>query len=418
MMSPSPAGAAAAEARPEAAEHRWRALTVLTLAELLGMSAWFAFNAVASQFRAAWHLSADQIGWLNAAVQFGFVFGTAAAAILNLADVLPARTYFAIAALGAALSNLALVLAHGIPGAWLARFLTGMFLAGVYPPGMKMAATWFQKGRGLAIGVVVGGLAIGKGIPYLIHAWAPADARTVLALTTLAALAAGALVLLAYRDGPYPFPRRPFSWRLTASVAQSRGAMLAIGGYLGHMWELYAMWVWVPAYLAASFAARAARGLAVPAAHAPDLISFGVLIAGGAGCVWGGWAAARSSYERVTIVSMLVSGACSLASGLAFGAAPVVVMALVWVWGFFVVSDSAQFSALVTEEAPPHAVGTALTLQTSVGFLLTTLSIQLLPALAGPFGWRWTFAALAAGPAIGIALMRVLARERTSARAR
>jgi MFS family permease len=406
--------AAEHDARMAADHGRWRAIAVLTLAELLGMSAWFAFNAVAPQFRAAWHLSAPQVGWLNAAVQLGFVFGTATAALLNLADVLPVRRYFATAATGAAIANLALLLAHGMVSGWLARFFTGVFLAGVYPPSMKMAATWFQKGRGLAIGIVVGGLSIGKGLPYLIHALPSADARSVLAVTSLAALGAGALVLLGYRDGPFPFPRRPFSWRLAASVAHSRGALLAIGGYLGHMWELYAMWVWVPAYLAASFAARAAHGLPAAGAHADDLVSFGVLIAGGAGCVWGGWAAARSSYERVTIVSMIASGACALATGLAFGGAPAVVAALVWVWGFFVVSDSAQFSALVTEESPPHAVGTALTLQTSVGFLLTIGSIQLLPVLAGAFSWRWAFAALAIGPAIGVALMRTLARERAA----
>ncbi|MGH7743042.1 MAG: MFS transporter, partial [Candidatus Eiseniibacteriota bacterium] len=274
--------------------HRWRAIAILTLAELLGMSAWFAFNAVAPQFRAEWHLSGSQVGWLNAAVQLGFVFGTAAAAFFNLADVLPARGYFACAALGAALANFALVFAHDIPAGWLARFFTGVFLAGVYPPGMKMAATWFQKGRGLAIGVVVGGLAIGKGLPYLIHAWGSANPRGVLGLTSLAALLAGALVLAAYRDGPYPFPRRPFSWHLAAAVWRSRRSMLAIGGYLGHMWELYAMWVWVPAYLAASFAAH---GAMAAGSQTGDLVSFGVLIAGGAGCVWGGWAAARIGYE-------------------------------------------------------------------------------------------------------------------------
>ena len=382
-------------------------LAVLSLAELLGMSAWFAVNAIAPQLRALWQLGAPQVAWLSTAVQLGFVAGTAVAAILNLADVIPARPYFTISAALAGLANAALLITPGFAPALIARGLTGFFLAGVYPPVMKMAATWFKRGRGLAIGTVVGALCVGKGLPYLIHALPGAGLKPVVIGTSLAAALAAALVAAVYHDGPFPFPRRAFSWHLVGAVVRDRATRLAIGGYLGHMWELYAMWVWLPGFLAASFAARGMPN----AGHLVDWIAFGALLSGGLGCVWGGLAAARSSYEHVVIQAMVASGLCSLGVGLCFGAAWPCVALVAWVWGFFVVADSAQFSALVTEVAPPHAVGTALTLQTSLGFLLTIGSIQLIPALAAAIGWRWAFTMLAAGPVAGIASIAALRRE-------
>ena len=373
-------------------------LLLLSAAELLGMSAWFSASALGPQLRAAWALDPAQVGWLTTIVQLGFVAGTATAALLNLADIVPLRFYFAVAALAAAASNAALLLAPGFAPALLTRFAVGFFLAGVYPPAMKMIATWYKDGRGFAIGTIVGALTVGKATPYLVHELEHAGIAPVVLAASAASACAGLLVLAAYRDGPHAFERRPFSWRLVGTVWHERPVRLAIGGYLGHMWELYAMWTWVAAFFAAG-AGLAGRGA--------DLAAFAAIAVGGVGCVLGGLAADRVGRERLTIWSMAVSGGCALVIGFSAWSAPLAVV-IGLVWGFAVVADSAQFSALVTELAPAHAVGTALTLQTSLGFLLTMASIQLVPHLVGAAGWRWAFVALAAGPAAGIGAMRRL----------
>lgn len=386
---------------------RYRILALLSLAELLGMSLWFAGSAVAGALGTRWGMSPTDTAWVTGVVQLGFVAGTAVAALLNLADLIPARLYFGVSALAAGLANAGVAAAGGSVGGLAGRFLTGFFLAGVYPPAMKMIATWFRNGRGLAIGTIVGALTVGKATPYLVRAIPHATANGVLLAASLAALSAGLLVLAGYRDGPDPFPRRPFSWGLVGVVARHRETRLAIEGYLGHMWELYAVWTWAPAFLAAS--AVAAGTAAGHEAATVSVLSFLTIAAGGAGCVWGGWAAGRWGYARTVNLSMLVSGGISLLIGLLFGAPLWMVGTVAVVWGFFVVADSAQFSAMVTEVAPPHAVGTALTLQTSIGFLLTTATIELVPHLARSTGWRWAFPVLALGPAAGIAAIRRMA---------
>jgi MFS family permease len=399
---------------PDTHPARWRALALLAAAELLGMSLWFAASAVAPQYRALWGLSASAAGWLTTAVQVGFVAGTALSALLNLADVVPARRLFAGAAVAGAAANAGLLAlpaapARAYPLALACRFATGLALAGVYPPAMKMVATWFRARRGLAVGTVVGALTVGKATPYLVGALPGAGVRPVVLTASLAALLAALLVWRGHRDGPYPFPPRPFSWGLAGQIVREPRWRLATGGYLGHMWELYAAWTWLPAFIAASVAARD-PGAGAAGARAASAVSFAVLAVGGLGCVWGGLAADRRGRAWLVSRALAASGACALLIGLTFGRPLWLVAPVALVWGATVIADSAQFSVLVTESVPPHAVGTALTLQTSLGFLLTAASIQLVPPVAAAAGWPWAFPALALGPAAGLWCVRRLTR--------
>ncbi len=388
----------------------WVALAVLSTAVLLGMSVWFAASAVAPIVQARWDLTTTQAGWLTALVQLGFVAGTLTAAVLSLADSVSSRIYFGASALLAASANAALLVVPTFETALVTRFATGVFLAGVYPPAMKMTATWFRSNRGLAIGILIGALTVGKAVPYLVDGLGGASMAAVVGTTSAGAAIAALLVLATYRDGPHAFPRRPFSWEHAHTVITCRPWRLATGGYLGHMWELYAFWAWISTFLAAAAAAPGATA-GVPTIVV-ELAPFLAIAIGGFGCVWGGLVADRIGYERLTIRSLTVSGACATGVGFLFGSHFLVVLAVVLVWGFFVIADSAQFSAVVTEVVPGHTVGTALTLQVALGFLLTMVTIQVVPVLAEVLGWRWAFPVLALGPAAGIIAMRRLRQIR------
>lgn len=384
-------------------------LALLATAELLGMSLWFAGSALSSRYAVAWQLDAAATGWLTTIVQLGFVAGTAMSALLNLADIVPSRRLFAWSAVCGALCNALLLGADSLSAALLWRFGTGVALAGVYPPAMKMIATWFRVQRGLAVGTIVGALTVGKGVPYLVHAFPEASNAVVLGTASGGAVVAALLVWFGYREGPYPFPPRPFSWRLVHDVATGRSWRLALGGYLGHMIELYAAWTWIAAFITASVVASSG-GTTASTESLASLVSFGMLAVGGLGCLWGGIMADRHGRPWLVNTAMIVSGSCALFMGLGFGRSLWLLVPLALVWGFFIIADSAQFSVLVTESVPPHAVGTALTLQTSIGFLLTAGVIQLVPRVVAWSGWPVAFAMLAVGPLLGVLSIRRLQR--------
>ena len=386
------------------AQHgRWRALALLALAELLGMSLWFSAAAVVPVLQREWQLPTERAGWLTLAVQLGFVAGTLLSALANLPDVVSTRRLFAAAAAVGALTNACFALyAHDLHMGLALRFLTGACLAGVYPPGMKLMATWFRRGRGMALGVLVGALTLGKASPYLVNAIGSTDWRVNVLFVSALALAGGLIVLLFVGDGPYATPTVPFDFAQVTNVFRNRGVRLANFGYFGHMWELYAMWTWTPVMLRASL-----QG------HNPalaEVASFLAIGAGAVGCVAGGLLADRIGRTLVTSWAMGISGACCLLAGLLFQSSPALLLTLMIIWGASVVADSAQFSSCVTELGEPRYIGTALTMQTCLGFLLTVVSINLIPALVAHVGWRYAFAALAPGPFLGILAMLRLRR--------
>jgi len=369
------------------------------------MSLWFSGSAVVPALKSAWGLTDASAAWLTLSVQLGFVAGTLVSALGNLSDIVVTRRLFAICAFSGAVANALFGLTARGPLSGIAlRFATGFFLAGVYPPGMKIMASWFRRGRGVALGVLVGALTLGKASPYLVNAIGSADWRVNVLAVSLLAAAGGAIVLFFVDDGPHAAPTARLDLAQIARVFRNRGVRLADFGYFGHMWELYAMWTWVPAFLRASLSPRHA---------APSLVesaSFLVIGCGAVGSVLAGVLADRLGRTAVTSAAMAISGTCCLLIGPLFAASPAILLAVAAIWGASVVADSAQFSACVTELGDPQYVGTALTIQTCIGFLLTTVSIELVPVLVRLVGWRWAFASLAPGPALGVIAMQRLRR--------
>ncbi len=388
--------------------HAWRMLVALAVAELLGMSLWFSATAVTPSLAATFALSNQETAWLTMAVQAGFVVGTLLTATLNLADAVNPRHLMTAGCLLGAAANAAVFAVTGPYALLASRLATGAALAWVYPPAMKIAAGWFRMRRGFALGVLVGALTLGKATPHLLTGLFGQAWQTPIVWTSLLAVVGALVALLVVRDGPLVPATAPFSLTAVGRAFAVRDVRVVTLGYLGHMWELYAMWAWIAVFAGASLVAS---GVDAPGAHA-SFVAFVAIGSGALGCALAGRVADVWGKARVARQAMLVSGVCCLATAAVYGRHPAWLYLLVMVWGFSVVADSAQFSALVSERAPVDVVGTALTLQTSLGFLLTMASIDLLPRLATSVGWQYAAWLLALGPLGGlIAMSRLGGRD-------
>ena len=364
------------------------------------MGAWFSASAVLPQLRGLWHLSASAGSLMTISVQLGFVAGCLASAVLNLADLVRPRRLMLLGALCAALVNAGLVLCDGPASALPVRFLTGASLAFVYPPGLKAMATWFRRGRGVALGTLVGGLTLGSAMPHLLNGLGGVDWRRVILGTSVLTVLGGFLAEFGTADGPFPFPRAVFSPKQILASFAKRGVRLATLGYFAHMWELYAMWTWFGAFLADVLRTHGVEHFQRDASFG----AFAVIGSGAFGCWAGGQLGDSWGRTRTTALALAISGCCALVIG--WAAIPVsLVVAIGLVWGISVTADSAQFSTMITELGDQAYVGTALTVQLAVGFTLTVVTIWLVPIVRDRFGWHAALAMLAIGPVLGVASM-------------
>lgn len=392
---------------------RWPALITLGVGVVLSLTTWFSATAILPALTASLDVPPALAPWLINAVQLGFVVGALASAVLSIADVWPITKIMAVAAALAAVANAILLLEPSGTTAVAARFMTGAALAGVYPPALKFIATWFVRGRGLAMGAMVGSLTLGSALPYLFRALSQGvDWQSVIVVSSLCSLAAAGVFLFLLQEGPHRFAKTRIDPRQLKQIIGSRPVMLANVGYFGHMWELYAMWGWMLAYVMAA----QAQGLDLFNA---SMLVFAVIAMGAPGCLLAGWLADRVGRCRTTALMMLVSGGSALLIGAVFDGPAWLFVFITLVWGLTVVADSAQFSAAVSELTEQTLVGTALAFQLGVGFAITIFVIWLMPVVVDIFGgWRWSFAVLALGPLVGsVSMMMLRANPRSTAMA-
>tara|TARA_R110000868_G_scaffold335406_1_gene596251 strand:+ start:97723 stop:98949 length:1227 start_codon:yes stop_codon:yes gene_type:complete len=377
------------------------AVGMMTVCQLMALALWFSATAVLPQLRAEFDLGAVQSSLFTSAVLLGFVLGTLVSAFFGLADRVEPRRFWAVSALVAATANL-LILTVPIDGivVIVLRLITGVCMAGIYPIGMKMVATWSRGDTGFLIGLLVGALTMGSALPHLFVVAVPLDWRLVIIAASVSAYIAGIAILFVKLGGtPGRSPR--FDPRMVRQIWSNKAFRHACYGYFGHMWELYAMWGWIGLFLYGALSVRTYENPGIWAA----LLTFAIVGVGAFGSLAGGWLADRIGRTTVTMAAMAMSGLCALVAG-ALGDAPLVVLIVICiVWGISVIADSAQFSSCVIELADPHQVGTALTMQNAIGFIIALGSIHLVPVIADAFGWWGAFAMLAIGPLLGFIAM-------------
>ncbi|WP_245868984.1 MFS transporter [Pontibacter ramchanderi] len=378
-------------------------LPTIVFSQFAGTSLWFAGNAVLPELQASLQLQDGALAMLTSAVQLGFIAGTLVFAFLSLADRVSARLLFMLCALLGAVANaLVAFAAKDLYAVLLFRALTGFLLAGIYPVGMKIAASWYSTGLGKAIGYLVGALVLGTAFPHLIRALgATLPWQHVMFAVSVLAAVGGVLLYLLVPDGPYLKKGVTFKMGNMLLAFRDLGFRSAAFGYFGHMWELYTLWAFTPLVLA----------LALPQLTPGEVsaYSFAVIAAGAVGCIGGGYLSQVWGSARVAFVQLLLSGLCCLLSLIVFQVnAPQLLIPFLLFWGVVVAGDSPQFSALTAQTAPPQLVGTALTVVVAIGFAITVVSIQLTGFLLSQFELHHTLALLAIGPALGLLALRRL----------
>jgi MFS family permease len=379
---------------------RWKALGWIALAQVLGMSLWFSRSAVLPSFKILLGLGPTGEAWLTISVQLGFVLGAFFSAFFNMADLLNTKRFFAGSLVaGSVLNALIIFFPNSFTMIVVVWFLTGVSLAGVYPPAMKLVTGWFEHNRGVAIGVLIGALTIGSASPHLIRSFGSLSWEWVLLASSLLALTGVGIILRFVEEGPYSSKARVLNLKLVGELIMRRPLRLANYGYLGRMWELYAMWAWIPFFLDSSFQKR---GEVTGMIWSSSFWGFTVISVGMVGCLFAGVMADRWGRTRVAGGALGISGMCCLAVGTLWGGPELWLVLVCLIWGVSVVADSAQFSAMASELVPSESIGTALTLQTSFGFLLTIGSVWLLPYIRNVVGWEYTFFILAPGPLLGV----------------
>jgi len=394
--------------KPE--ESKLLSVCLLVVASIAAMSVWFVSAAILGDMSSETSMSPGLQAAMSTAVQAGFVVGAVLSAVFGLADRFQPRYIFALFAFLAAVANACLLLVSPGVASVVLRGLTGVCLAGVYPVGMKIAVGWSIRSRGLLVGLLVGGLTLGSASPHLLSFLGGADWRiTVITASALASIAS--VLILFTKNGPYHNAQTKFDAKVLTEVWRNPSIRRAYGGYLGHMWELYAMWAWIGLALKVSFTHQMPMD---QAEHLAKLTTFVVIALGAISCPLAGFVADRIGKAELTIAALAISGLSAIAFGVTFGGNVWLTIGIAALWGVFVIPDSAQFSAIVADHAQAGNAGTLMTFQTALGFALTTVIVQLVPCVAEQIGWPVVMASLAIGPCLGIACMWKLRRSGNS----
>ncbi|BBO73939.1 membrane protein [Desulfosarcina widdelii] len=383
-------------------------LPVIVFSQFAGTSIWFSGNAVLTELVQAGSAGSSLSGWITGAVQIGFITGTLVFAFFSISDRFSPRLVFLLCTVAGALFNLSIIIAcTSLVTLLLLRFAAGFFLAGIYPVGMKIAAGWYEKGLGNALGFLIGALVLGTAFPHLLKGgFSALSWQAVMAVSSGVCLFGGLLMALLVPDGPYLKTAPVFDPRALTALFRRRLLRAAALGYFGHMWELYTLWAFVPVFLGAYASQNPDVFLNLP------VWSFAIIGIGSLGCIVGGMLSIRHGSAVVAAVQLAVSGLCCLLSPLIFALSPQLFLSLMLLWGITVVGDSPQFSAMVARTAPGELVGSALTLVNCIGFSITVVSLAVVQWLATAVPLQYLLMVLAVGPAAGLIAMRPLSRNK------